>query len=295
LKNKIFLIFLLSLLFQNLTTAQSNFKLEISTDKYNYSALEDIWGTIKLTNVGDEVDSIKYDLTYNIFTIDEKGVLGGCVIFVDFMGHYRCVKLNPGETNIYNFNVRADYGRTKTTLFAYYKEGNYRVYCKLKDDRLYNIYSDTAKFSVKGLTEEEIKFYNKKVFPIEEVASKIWNEDYREKNSEYVEKLIDISREFLYKHPNSIFTRYVLEYSNGFRIYGKNRFNEIFFKDNEFFISKNPDSEYIKTILFHYFCYFIDNEQRVKGLEYFDYLRKKYDSPNLNKYIEEYLLKLSKK
>jgi len=281
-------------LFQTII-AQSNFKLEISTDKKSYTALEDIIGTIKLTNIGDEVDSIKYELTYNIFTIDKEGVLRSSVIFVDFMGHYSYVRLNPGEVNIYNINVRADYGRTKTTLFAYFKEGNYRLYCKLKDDRLYNIYSDTARFSVEGLTKEEIKFYNNEVFPIEEVASKIWNEDYKEEMKKNIKKLIELSREFLYKYPKSIFTRFILGYSNGFRIYGKDRYSKVFFKDNEFFISKNQDSEFIKDILFNFMCFFADSNQKEKGLEYFDELQKKYNSPKLNGYIKEFKEKLLNK
>jgi hypothetical protein len=282
-----FVLFFLML--QNSFTQDHKYKLIISTDKSVYEFADEVFLKVKLVNIGKQNDTIKtlFDvnsLTNNIDVYNEKGKkLEWHGLIYEYKKDSNEV-LNPGDSIVTEGRLDFNMGPEALFFHSYFPEEKYKATLRYKGNNTQYIKSNTINFKVNPIKENEIQAFNDVKILSDYYFSSLKISD----RMEYLKSLTDSAFIILHKYPNSIFTQFTLEHFLYTRNLLKYKYDTTTLREIEFFIEKNPESIFCKTLIHEAITVFRENKSDIeKTLEYLNYLKNKFRSEIINKYIDE--------
>ena len=192
----------------NYENLSSKIKYEISLDKSVYIEGEDIYLTLKITNMSNKIDSVDDWSHYareNLEITNERGTPAhyDLVVYYD-ASSIKYLILNPNESSIENLNINGHFefkeNKNISILSHYFESGDYHIIGKLKfNDE--NIISNELKFSVIIPPDsEKIPFIKRNEIGTCEDLSFL-NNEFKQKSY----SLVDSAITFLLNYPKSVY------------------------------------------------------------------------------------------
>lgn len=272
----------------SIKASATNFDFKIAVEKSTFLTGEEFDVIFSIENVGNNIDSVQNfnDVILSSeaeISTDKKPVLPyGGMPALDLPLFYN--KIKPKEKITEEVPLQFYRGDDGAPFYKYFSNGKYKVRGACKDGLGNILKSNTIEFEI--IEPEGIE---KQAF--DDFSFIVNYQKNLEKKGAYQEDrifLVDKAIEFLKKYPTSVYTGRILHISYYNREPFKYKFDDSYLKDIEYFLEKNPNSRYLKTLISNITAYFwsVPNGKE-KAIEHFNNLKQKLNNSRVDELINE--------